>query len=191
MKKMNQKGFVLAETIVVAVFIMTLFTILYNNFYPLMGEYEKREYYDDIDTKYAAYWFKNIVQDVDYDLNIAEINSSKAYTEFRCDNINYYATSKRATCERMYNGGESKISVNKAVITKYETTEFKNAMLGTTEFRDGFKDYMISSPDYTSGSINGAKYRLIIELHNQANENDDNDDNDNDFYTYSSIEVKK
>ena len=53
--KLNKKGFVLAETLVVAVFMATIFTIIYVNFYPLIGEYEKREFYDDLDSKYDIY----------------------------------------------------------------------------------------------------------------------------------------
>mgnify|MGYP005606583295 CR=1 FL=1 len=60
--KLNSKGFVLVETLIVSVFIAAIFAILYNNFYPLMGEYEKREVYDDIDGKYATYWIKRIIQ---------------------------------------------------------------------------------------------------------------------------------
>ena len=54
MKKLNKKGFVLAETLIVTVFVMTIFTLLYVNFFPLLGEYAKREFYDDIDSKYDA-----------------------------------------------------------------------------------------------------------------------------------------
>mgnify|MGYP003303663312 CR=1 FL=1 len=43
MKKLNNKGFILAETLVVTVFLMIIFTMLYTNYYPLMGEYQKRE----------------------------------------------------------------------------------------------------------------------------------------------------
>ena len=50
MKKINNKGFVLAETLIVTVFVMTIFTLLYVNFFPLLGEYAKREFYDDIDS---------------------------------------------------------------------------------------------------------------------------------------------
>ena len=63
--KLNKKGFVLAETLVVAVFMATIFTIIYVNFYPLIGEYEKREFYDDLDSKYDIYWFKRLVQNKD------------------------------------------------------------------------------------------------------------------------------
>lgn len=59
MKK--ERGFVLAETLVVAVAVMGIFSLLYANFYPLIGEYERREVYDDIDTKYAAHWVRKIL----------------------------------------------------------------------------------------------------------------------------------
>ena len=60
--KLNKKGFVLAETLVVAVFMATIFTIIYVNFYPLIGEYEKRENYDDLDSKYDIYRLKRLEQ---------------------------------------------------------------------------------------------------------------------------------
>ena len=50
MKKLNSKGFVMTETLVVAVFIMGIFGIMYNNYYPLIGEYERREAFDDVDS---------------------------------------------------------------------------------------------------------------------------------------------
>ena len=62
MFKLNEKGFMMVETLIAAVFAMTIFTLIYVNFYPLIGEYEKREVYDDIDGKYSAYWIKRIIQ---------------------------------------------------------------------------------------------------------------------------------
>ena len=63
MKKFSNKGFVLAETIIVAVFMVTIFSALYTNYFPLMANYEKREYYDDLDSKYIAFWLKYMIQD--------------------------------------------------------------------------------------------------------------------------------
>ena len=34
-KKLNNGGFVLVETLIVSVFVMSIFSILYNNFFPL------------------------------------------------------------------------------------------------------------------------------------------------------------
>ena len=79
MLKLNNKGFVLIETLVTAVFVMAIFSIIYANFYPIMAEYEKRESYDDLDSKYAVYWIKRIIQSnsVNFDANVtSDINNN-------------------------------------------------------------------------------------------------------------------
>mgnify|MGYP006955121113 CR=1 FL=1 len=43
MKKIDNKGFVIVETIIVAVFIIGICTFLFANFIPLIGEYERVE----------------------------------------------------------------------------------------------------------------------------------------------------
>ena len=65
--KKNNKGFVLVETLVVTVFVMAVFSVIYVNFYPLAGEYERREFYDDVDSKYETYWIKRFIQSSSYD----------------------------------------------------------------------------------------------------------------------------
>jgi hypothetical protein len=110
MKKLNNKGFALVETMVVSVFIMAIFTIIYTNFYPLVGEYEKRENYDDIDSKYGAYWVKRMIQSQYYtDDNINKISPTGGlvYTRFDCDKINITGAGSATTaasrkmCEKL------------------------------------------------------------------------------------------
>lgn len=55
MLKKNQKGFVLMEVVVVTVFVAIIFTLLYAAVIPVMGEYEREEKYDAIDSKYVAH----------------------------------------------------------------------------------------------------------------------------------------
>ena len=90
MKKINNKGFVLAETLVVTVFLMILFTMIYSNFYPLIGEYEKRENYDDVDGKYVSYWMKKLVEDQNYSISEAKKTNMRNYGFFRleCSDLN-------------------------------------------------------------------------------------------------------
>ena len=40
-KVLNSRGFILVETLIVGVFIMGIFSLLYANFFPLIGEYER------------------------------------------------------------------------------------------------------------------------------------------------------
>ena len=62
----NNKGFVLVETLVVTVFVVTVFTMLFVQYTPALSEFERREYSDDADSKYDIYWVKKMVQSQDY-----------------------------------------------------------------------------------------------------------------------------
>lgn len=66
--KKNEKGFILIELLIVAVFTATLFTLLYVNVIPLIGDYEQREKYDTLETKYALYDIRNEILRYDSDL---------------------------------------------------------------------------------------------------------------------------
>lgn len=71
----NQAGFVLIETLVVSVAVMGIFSLIYANYYPLVGEYERREAYDDIDSKYIAHWARKILLDKKINNNAFTMNS--------------------------------------------------------------------------------------------------------------------
>lgn len=215
MKKISNKGFVLAETIVVAVFMVTIFTVLYSNYYPIMANYEKKEYYDDIDSKYIAFWLKYMIQDRDY--NLVKPNAGN-YTSFSCNQIGN--STKKKSCIRLtkeaglvdnpycnvnhVNNGASCFSIpnysstlcHVAFITNYELASFKTAQLTYKasppdnhlyhHLSDGFIDYINFLPDYNNyESLNGAKYRLIIELY------DNREPNRAPMYKYATIEVNK
>ena len=106
MKKLNNKGFVLAETMVVAVFIMTIFGIIFINFYPLMAQYEKREFYDDIDSKYDVYWFKRIIENKKFVSNStinsfnSQLSGGVGRVAFTCSNVEI---SYRSICQQYWN----------------------------------------------------------------------------------------
>ncbi|MBQ6497909.1 MAG: hypothetical protein IJI58_04260 [Bacilli bacterium] len=106
MKKNNNKGFVLAETLVVTVFLMTIFSMIYYYFYPLMGEYEKREVYDDVDDKYSVFWIKRIIEDSEYSITAgsAKANNFQKYGYFRfeCKDVPP-ADEKRQMCKTLVN----------------------------------------------------------------------------------------
>lgn len=65
----NNKGFVLTETLVVTVFLVTIFTFIYVSIIPLMGRYEdliSRE--RDIDVVYKLYNIRKMLSYVNPDL---------------------------------------------------------------------------------------------------------------------------
>ena len=89
MKKINSSGFVLAETLVVTVFLMVIFSMIYASFLPLVGEYEKRENYDSVDGKYSVYWIKRMIEDSSYSVPSSKANyiKNKGYLRFECSDV--------------------------------------------------------------------------------------------------------
>lgn len=188
MKKLNSKGFVMTETLVVAVFIMGIFGIMYNNYYPLIGEYERREVFDDVDSKYGAFWIKRFIQHSSYDLSAAQKNTinSNGYVLFSCNNINN--DYRKTMCNKLLKELEVKdYNVQpKVYITKYNLESFKNYVEADTNyatFSGGFSDYVNFLPMYRVPSLNDAAYRVLIEF--------DRNKNGLNYTTYATIEVKK
>lgn len=179
----------MVETLIAAVFAMTIFTLIYVNFYPLIGEYEKREVYDDIDGKYSAYWIKRIIQsnsakrDFIDSVNKETCGDNEAnckYYKFTCGNdIVDGDTYTKLLCNNLTKAME----IENIYLIKFNTEEFKNIVASNDGFSSGLQDYMVYLPKYITPSLNDAPYRVIIEFHHTKD--------DNDYYAYSTMEVKK
>lgn len=193
MLKINSKGFVLVETLVVAVFVSAIFSVIYSNFYPIMGEYEKREAYDDIDSKYATFWFKRIIQSDSVNFtNIQNDITNNSYHEFNCSND---IVDSDVTAIKICNSLVTRLGVSHMYITNYKLgnrvdPNDKNNFKGLVDanssnvFSSGLQDYVAYLPTYSKvPSLNGACYRLVVEFHNTRDEND--------YWTYSTIEILK
>lgn len=171
MKILNKKGFILVETLVVTLFVMTIFILVYQNLVPSIGEYETMTSYDDIDSVYASNLFKQSLLhygNVDY---IDEWLSNHPYLDITdCSNNNVYKNSEY--CEKI----KSSLSVldnDYIFITKYNISEFRNEVK-TNEFFDSgklsnFKSYVgtVSDTDsfYDETKDNNGlvgKYRLFM-----------------------------
>ena len=145
MRKLDNKGFVLAETLVVTVFLMILFTMVYSNFYPLIGEYEKRETYDDVDGKYVAYWIKKLIENGSYVVNGTTNNGKRntmnayGFMRFECSDVSTQ-DQQRSVCVNLVraleiSGCDKKGDGCDIFITKYRigdtTNAFKDTVLNT------------------------------------------------------------
>ena len=195
--KLNSKGFVLVETLIVSVFIAAIFAILYNNFYPLMGEYEKREVYDDIDGKYATYWIKRIIQhqqtDLGDDCKLDRLKSSPYHCKFKCDMVGN--ESMREMCKQLIEKAQIYVKDGEPsiYITTYQlqyTLEGETTLRGMKpDFDDngglsgGMHRYLKFLPNYRWDSLNNAKHRVLVEFYRTKD--------DNDYFAYSTFEVKK
>lgn len=150
MKKLNDKGFVLAETLIVTVFILTIFTMIYTYYYPIMGLYEERETYDDVDGKYVAYWVKQLIENDSYDFSSdpTEKNNKATmdyfgYVRFECRDVNE-RDNRRKICKNLLNALE---------ISKCDS-EGNNCDIFITHFQIGGTPTLAIHPDFKK-TING------------------------------------
>ena len=189
---LNNKGFVLAETLVVAVAVTVIFGIIFKHFYPLMGEYEIRERYDDIDSKYGTYWIKRMIQSNDFTLTDAdktEINNN-GYVQFTCsrladpikqDTCRKLVERLEISCDLMSTGDKIEKCTDEAtrpphiyitkfrLVTKNEgavTEDLKAKFEASTNVTESLKAYINYLPEYSKvESLNRAEYRIIIEYY--------------------------
>lgn len=208
-KKLNNKGFMLVETLIVSVFTMAIFSLIYSNYYPIMAEYNRREVFDDVDGKYGVYWIKRIIQSSgvnfgneatsgtiayniknngyhSFDCN-TDISSGDKTTIYLCNNL-----VKKLEIVRRSDDGKELSKDDTAgkpaiYVTTFNLSDFKDKAAeknGTGIFSGDLADYVSFLPVYDKiVSLNRAKYRVIVEYHRTKDNND--------YYAYSTIEVKK
>ena len=194
-KILNNKGFVLAETLIATMFVAIIFSVILINFYPMMGEYEKRENYDDIDSKYGAYWAKRYIEDSDYNIKYP----AERYTPFsvvknrevKCSDLYPSNTVKQNQCSILW----SNLNISKVIITDYDITDFKEIVdkkqFNTSSFSNGLVEYINYLPKYNNyPSLYGSKYRVIVEFTRHIGNVLDKNKSE-EYNTYSTMEVKK
>ena len=203
-----KKGFVLVVTLIATVFASALFVIIFINFYPLVGEYEKLENYDDIPSKYQAFWIRRMIESSDTSQQFKNTyNSFKLCSEqkargltctynnefidiSKCESLFEPGTAQYNNCVNLYNT----MNVKEAVITKYQTSGAKSKLIDNTNYSEEFRDYISYLPNYeivkSQSSVESQydyQYRVIVKFENKS-KNEMNEDMT--YYTYSTLEVK-
>ena len=152
MKKMNNKGFALVETLIVAVFVMGILTLLYTNIVPMMGEYEKRENYDNVNNVYKNYLIKKMIQSYS-SLNCSSNNIVKIYDKTTgSTNCNQFSGDSKYCSKLMDN-----LNVLKVYITKYKN--FTNTI---SDNDPEVKEYAKTLGTYNSKSTT-CNCRIIVK----------------------------
>ncbi len=159
-KVLNKKGFMLVETLIVGVFIMGIFTLLYTNFFPLIGEYERYKDYDTVESTYIVHWARMIalkgLSDASYEeaSNVGYLDISNCYLYTNSDGI--------TSCSAFM----SVNNISKIYLTPYETTTFKDFVKDNDDFTRSFREYISYIPTYsknTSKTPASGYYRVIVE----------------------------
>lgn len=192
MKNLNKKGFALVETLIVSVFVMSIFTLMYTNFFPMIGEYERREKYDDIDSVYKTYLIKRLFEDqsvksnyytwVNFNFKREQINDHNRPTLLDCNVFSEsqeLSKEKREYCKLLF----EKTNVYTIYLASYNLTSLKSNI--PSSFDSRMKDYVNTLPNYTKTSQ--YKYRIIVEY--KTTVNTESGEKVEDVYSFSTIGV--
>ena len=119
-KKIDNKGFMLAETLVVSIFVMSIFSLIYANILPLIADYEKVKKYNNVDDTYRAHWARKIILD-----GLDTRFFSQAYNNGYMD-VTDCTLYTRNEIENWCNNYKSSNDVDMIYLTTYPLTTFKN-----------------------------------------------------------------
>lgn len=167
MKKLNNKGFLMAEAIVVGVFIMTLFTFIYTNMVPLISKYESATSYDDVSAVFDANQIRNMIF-LDIERNPTNGTADKIFGGLATKTYILYdgasicdQLASANYCQTLFNNKH--LNVDAIIVTSYKTTAIKTLK---SDFNRAVGDYIEYIPEYTSsvGSSFDSYKRLIISF---------------------------
>lgn len=216
MTKLNNKGFALAETLITTVFVMFIFSVIYTNYMPIMAEYERRETYDDIDGKYAAYWMKKVIEGTTVRERLFNGDNSIKEGDFKkidfsdsnfsdatvTTGINLeYCTGPNADIYKCYFPNYvdalkelvDYLQIKAIYITPYNLQNMKNYInIEDDNIDANLKDYLDYLPKFICKSGGCPSHRVIVEMvrkNNQEVTDSDGVDEMNQVYAYSTIGV--
>lgn len=164
--KKNNKGFVLVESIVAAVFVMALSTFLIMNIIPLVGVYEETLNFDTTDSKYDAHLVRKMIL-MDDDCIVSKLlrfpeGQAQKYYYFKekqiCDFLSH-----TNYCNMLLS--EDYLDVKEIIITTYSGAEVKK--LGDAdmdEFSRVLQDYIKYMPTYDKNTLGFYQFtdRIIV-----------------------------
>ena len=170
MKKLNKKGFVLVETLIVTVFVVTLFIVIYQTSIPAMGEYMQLNKYDDIDSVYYNNLYKQMLTrygDLTYVDNYLTTHTYLDISD--CSNSNIYKTSEYCNLIKNAIGMNN---TDRVFVTNYNIASFKATVRSDEYFDSGtlsnFRDYINTvtntEPFYNKvkDTALSGKYRIFL-----------------------------
>ncbi len=153
--KKHQKGFMLAEVIVVSTIVITVLTSLYISFNKLYSNYKVRFKYYDANGLYAASKISNFYIDEFLFSNYLNDLENNDITDISCNN----SRSDYNYCKKIFDT----YNVIKMYLVKYDLTgkNFSNELI------NDYVSYLTSSDNWEKDLYN---YRIIVVMRNELGE---------------------
>ena len=121
----DNKGFVLVESIVVAIFVLGFLTFLAVNILPLVGNYEEAIYNDSVENRYEAHLIRKMILKDNFcnSSSLLKMSSQTVYNHFVEDEICDYLENKRYCRELL---SHKYLDVQEMLIIESSAQDIKN-----------------------------------------------------------------
>jgi len=158
---MNQKGFVLVESIVTSVFVLGLFTFIVGNILPLIAEYDKGMNYDNVESIYDAHLIKMmILHNTPTRIeSITTFSDDKDYLLFDSKDLCSYLDNKNY-CNKLLS--REFLDVKKIIITNYVVSD--NFITESQKFDRVTREYIMQMDKFSSALGHANDKRIIISF---------------------------
>lgn len=153
--KLNKKGFMLAEVVIVASVVTTILVSIYVALNRTTSAYETRNRYYDIDAMYVAMEINNIIKRTNPEF--INNNSALSLSDDSLDSYNDFKTEYNKFIS-FYNAYT--YTVDKVYYCPHEITVLNGINTGDPDFQK-YREYLLDKLDFTDDSI---KYLVIVEL---------------------------
>ncbi len=160
---MNNKGFVLIETIVTSVFVLGLFTFIVANIIPLIGDYEKASDYDTVESVYDAHMIRKMLLKSDSGklANLLSFtNVPNKFYFFDGTEICSYVTNS-VYCKKLLS--RDYLDVRELVLTTYTISD-DFVSYARKNFDRALREYIIQMQRYTNTETNPSNYNFARRL---------------------------
>ena len=157
MKKINNKGFIFAETVVVSTIVLIALVSLYTQFNSINNSYRRAFKYNTVDKLYAAYNLKTFISENRTNYIIEILNNGSVYTDITSCSADYFT--EYMYCEMLIDT----LNIKKAIFTKEDLSTLKSDLNNNNVFTENMKDFI----KYIK-SDNSGKYRVIIEFNDDT-----------------------
>lgn len=148
MKKLNNRGFMLTEVLIVSTLLTTVLLVMYTQFKNIKRTFDQEFKYNNVNDLYSLNNVKKYIEQENYTAMAGRLENDN-YVRIESCNNNYYESTEY--CERLYEN----LEIEKLYLTKTNLFKIKDSL----DLNKATKDFI-----KTIESETGQGYRLIAEF---------------------------
>lgn len=160
MKKRNEKGFVLMETLIVSVFIMTLLVFLFVQFRKIASSYNTTFQYNTVNGLYSAESVSTFLNQDGYEDLASALRTAEADERYYIDIVDCPSAyfNEKNYCDQLFQ--------NLKIVHAYFMSSNMNNFISKLDFYDDMSENTKDFARYVKSDTNDAQHRLVIEFEN-------------------------